>query len=112
MDAQMLKSLKLLDEFLSQTPKDELEALFEKYAQMNFGGPTVAEYLQYLEHTYPTEVSGWTVNLASAERGTSVIVQEIATFMPENGQMLTEAIPGKETDVFFELAPNTLGLAA
>lgn len=39
------KSLELVEQFIKETPPEELEALKEKYRKMKIKGPTFAEYL-------------------------------------------------------------------
>jgi hypothetical protein len=56
MDAQMLKSLELLDEFFAQTPSEELNAMFDKYNHLLFEGQSVPDYLNTFDLAYTIEL--------------------------------------------------------
>ncbi len=48
-ETQYEKSLRLVNEYLAETPKEDIEALKNKYATMKFEGPTINEYFDILQ---------------------------------------------------------------
>lgn len=44
MSQKQLKSLEILKKFVAETPVNEVQALVEKYAQLEVTSPTMAQY--------------------------------------------------------------------
>lgn len=47
---KQLKSLEILKKFVAETPENEVQALVEKYAQLEVDSPTMAQYLHILNN--------------------------------------------------------------
>lgn len=46
------KSLSLLKQFLSETPKEEIEKILSNYDKLDIGGPTVDEYFCIIQNEF------------------------------------------------------------
>ena len=49
------KSLRLLDEWFTETPKEEIAKMIAYYDKMDFNGPTIEEYLSSFGNIHPSD---------------------------------------------------------